>query len=354
MNLDNLQKISDYWGDVRKYYYQFESGLRSGSAEIYKYEIPGGQYSNLKPQVESFGLGHKFEDVKKMYATVNDMLGDIVKVTPSSKAVGDMAIFMVQNNLTPDNICEKGKNMDFPDSIVSYFEGMMGQPEGGFPEELQKVVLKDKEAITCRPGELLEDEDLEADKAYLKEKFGIEAGRREALSYALYPRMYEDYLKGLKTQAPINHMDSDLFFYGLKKGETGDINLKEGKIMNVRLIEVKEADEEGNSTVAFELNGSYRTVKVPNEAATKSLTIVRKPMADQDNPAHVGANIPGTVIKILVNEGDEIKENQPLIILEAMKMETNVLSPRDGKVARVLVEEGTQVEAGELIVELEV
>lgn len=354
LNLDNLQKISDYWADVRKYYYQFESGLRSGSAEIYKYEIPGGQYSNLKPQVESFGLGHKFEEVKQMYATVNDMLGDIVKVTPSSKAVGDMAIFMVQNNLTPDNICEKGKNMDFPDSIVSYFEGMMGQPEGGFPEDLQKVVLKDKEAITCRPGELLEDEDLEADKAYLKEKYGIEAGRREALSYALYPRMYEDYLKGLKTQAPICHMDSDLFFYGLKKGETGDIDLEEGKIMNVRLIEIKEADEEGNSTVAFELNGSYRTVKVPNEAAAKSLTIVRKPMADQDNPAHVGANIPGTVIKILANEGDEIKENQPIIILEAMKMETNVLSPRDGKIARVLVEEGAQVEAGELIVELEV
>mgnify|MGYP000485810648 CR=1 FL=1 len=159
LDIIKLQKISDYWGEVRKYYSQFESGMRSGSAEIYKYEIPGGQYSNLKPQVESFGLGHKFEEVKKMYATVNEMLGDIVKVTPSSKAVGDMAIFMVQNNLTPDNIIEKGKNIDFPDSIVSYFQGMMGQPEGGFPEDLQKIVLKDKEPLTCRPGELLPDED---------------------------------------------------------------------------------------------------------------------------------------------------------------------------------------------------
>ena len=354
LDIIKLQKISDYWGEVRKYYSQFESGMRSGSAEIYKYEIPGGQYSNLKPQVESFGLGHKFEEVKKMYATVNEMLGDIVKVTPSSKAVGDMAIFMVQNNLTPDNIIEKGKNIDFPDSIVSYFQGMMGQPEGGFPEDLQKIVLKDKEPLTCRPGELLPDEDLDADAEYLKKEYGIEAGRREALSYAMYPRMYEDYLKGLKKDPILCHMDSDQFFYGLRKGETGDIAIDEGKVMSVRLIEVKEPDEEGNSVVAFEVNGSYRTVKVANEAAAKSLTIVRKPMADQDNPAHVGANIPGTVIKILVAEGDEVEENQPLIVLEAMKMETNVLSPRKGKVARILAEDGAQVEAGELIVELEV
>lgn len=354
LDIIKLQKISDYWGEVRKYYSQFESGMRAGSAEIYKYEIPGGQYSNLKPQVESFGLGHKFEEVKKMYATVNEMLGDIVKVTPSSKAVGDMAIFMVQNNLTPDNIIEKGKNIDFPDSIVSYFQGMMGQPEGGFPEDLQKIVLKDKEPLTCRPGELLPDEDLEADAEYLKKEYGIEAGRREALSYAMYPRMYEDYLKGLKKDPILCHMDSDQFFYGLRKGETGDIAIDEGKVMSVRLIEVKEPDEEGNSVVAFEVNGSYRTVKVANEAAAKSLTIVRKPMADQDNPAHVGANIPGTVIKILVAEGDEVEENQPLIVLEAMKMETNVLSPRKGKVARILAEDGAQVEAGELIVELEV
>ena len=166
--------------------------------------------------------------------------------------------------------------------------------------------------------------------------------------------MYEEYLKGLKTQPILENMDSDLFFFGLNKGESGDIDLEEGKIINVRLLEIKEPDEEGNSIVAFEVNGSYRTVKVANEAAAKSLTIVRKPMADQDNPAHVGANIPGTVIKILVKEGDEIAENQPLMILEAMKMETNVLSPRDGKVARILVEEGVQVEAGELIVELDV
>ncbi len=181
---DGIQKISDYWAAVRPVYKEFESDMMTGSAEIYKYEMPGGQYSNLKSQVESFGLGHKFNDVKEMYKAVNEMLGDIVKVTPSSKAVGDMAIFMVQNELTPENIYEKAANMDFPDSIVSYFEGMMGQPEGGFPEKLQKLVLHGKEPITFRPGELLPDEDFDAIKKDHKEKYGLEGTEKEALSYA--------------------------------------------------------------------------------------------------------------------------------------------------------------------------
>lgn len=353
MNLTDLQKISDYWQDVRPVYAGFESDLKSGSAEIYKYEIPGGQYSNLKPQVESFGLGHRFDEVKEMFSTVNDMLGDIIKVTPSSKAVGDMAIFMVQNDLTPDNILEKGKNMDFPDSIVSYFEGMMGQPEGGFPKELQKIVLKDREAITVRPGELLPPEDYDAIKAHLNETFGIDATDQDVMSYVMYPKVFEDYLKHRQDEVNLSNMNSEYFFHGLTEGETGDIAISEGRIMNVRLAEVKDADEEGNSTVNFEVNGGYRSVKVKNESVAKSMTVVRKPMADQSNPAHVGANIPGTVIKIVANEGDMVTEGQPLMVLEAMKMETNVLAPRSGKLLRILVETGTQVEAGELIAELE-
>ncbi len=354
MNSDDLQKISDYWQDVRPIYAQFESGLKSGSAEIYKYEIPGGQYSNLKAQVESFGLGHQLEEVKEMYATVNEMLGDIVKVTPSSKAVGDMAIFMVQNQLTPENIYEKGKNLDFPDSIVSYFEGMMGQPEGGFPEKLQKIVLKDRKPITCRPGELQEPEDFDAICEHIKTDLGVEPNLREAVSYALYPKVYDDYWKSLEKDGNLSNMSSEIFFHGLVEGESGDVALEEGKILSVRLVEVKAPDEEGNSQVTFEVNGAHRVIKVPNEFAAKSMEIVRKPMADQSNPSHVGANIPGTVVKIMVNEGDTIVENQPLMVLEAMKMETNVLAPRAGKVERILVEEGVQVEAGELIVELEV
>ena len=182
IDLDGLQIISDYWNDVRPVYKTFESDFMASTAEIYKYEIPGGQYSNLKPQVESFGLGHKFKEVKDMYKSVNTMLGDIVKVTPSSKAVGDMAIFMVQNGFTPENIYEKAKGVDFPDSIVAFFEGMMGQPVGGFPKELQKLVMKDKEPITCRPGELLDPVDFGAVKKKLQDEYGLEGELRDRKS----------------------------------------------------------------------------------------------------------------------------------------------------------------------------
>ena len=191
------------------------------------------------------------------------------------------------------------------------------------------------------------------DMAHIKEELGIEADMREAVSYALYPKVYEDYWKSLEKDGDLSHVSSDIFFHGLVEGESGDVALEEGKVLAVKLIEVKDPDEEGNSHVTFEVNGARRVVSVLNEVATKSLEIVRKPIADQDNPSHVGANIPGTVIKINVKEGDEIKENQPLMVLEAMKMETNVLAPRDGVIHRIFVQEGNQVEAGELIAELE-
>lgn len=354
MDLIELQKISDYWQDVRPVYSQFESDLKSGSAEIYHFEIPGGQYSNLKPQVESFGLGHRFDEVKQMYHTVNGMLGDIIKVTPSSKAVGDMAIFMVQNDLTPENITAKGQNMDFPDSIVSYFEGMMGQPHGGFPEDLQKIVLKDREPITVRPGELLPPEDFDAIKAHLSDNFKIEADDQDVMSYCMYPKVFEDYLTFREEEVDLSKMESEYFFHGLGEEESGDIALAEGKILSVRLLEIKDTDEEGQVEVRFEVNGAYRSVSVTDDNATKSMAIVRKPMADQDDSSHVGANIPGTVIKINVKEGEDVTEGQPILVLEAMKMETNVLAPRDGKVSRILVDLNDQVEAGELIAELEV
>lgn len=212
INLKDIQKISDYWAAVRPVYEQFESDLKSGSTEIYRYEIPGGQYSNLKPQVESFGLGYKFDKVKEMFRTVNNMLGDIVKVTPSSKMVGDLAIFMVKNELTPDNIIDKGESLAYPDSVVSYFKGMMGQPEGGFPEELQRIVLKGEEAITCRPGELLPPEDFDKIKAHLESKFNIKPTEEDLLSHALYPDVFEAYLKYLADYGDFSRMGSDVFF----------------------------------------------------------------------------------------------------------------------------------------------
>ena len=349
---DGIQEISDYWAAVRPVYKQFESDMMTGSAEIYKYEMPGGPYSKLKSQVESFGLGHKFNDVKEMYKAVNEMLGDIVKVTPSSKAVGDMAIFMVQNELTPENIYEKAKDIDFPDSIVSYFEGMMGQPEGGFPEELQKLVLHGKKPITCRPGELLPDEDFEAIKKKLRDEFGLKGTEKEALSYALYPKVFEDYLKSLEKDGNFRLMGSDIFFHGLAEGETCEIKIAEGKELVVRLDNAREVDEEGFINVIFEVNGNRSAVKIKDAAANIAATASQIVYADAEDPSEIGANIPGNIVKVLVKEGDEVDEKQPIAVIEAMKMETNILAPSKGVVDKIYISEGQQVKAGELIAKL--
>ena len=348
---DKIQKISEYWRDVRPVYAGFESELVTSTAEIYKYEIPGGQYSNLKPQVESFGLGHKFEEVKDMYKAVNEMLGDIVKVTPSSKAVGDMAIFMVQNDLTPENIYEKAAGIDFPDSIVSYFEGMMGQPEGGFPEKLQKLVLKDKPAITCRPGELLPPEDFEAIRKYLREELELEGTNREVISYALYPKVFEDYVKSIRKDGNFRYMGSDIFFHSLQVGETCEVKLGEGKLLIVKLHEVRPVDSEGYREAIFEVNGNRRIIKIKDTDVTvnSSNSVL---YADEDNPLEVGANIPGNIIKVLVKEGEAVEEKQPIAIIEAMKMETNILATAKGTVEKIYVSEGQQVKAGEMVEKL--
>ena len=348
---DKLQKIAEYWRDVRPVYGGFESELVTSTAEIYKYEIPGGQYSNLKPQVESFGLGYKFDEVKDMYKTVNAMLGDIVKVTPTSKVVGDMAIFMVQNELTPENIYEKAAGIDFPDSVVSYFEGMMGQPEGGFPEKLQKLVLKDKPAITQRPGELLPPEDFDAIRKYLQDSLALEGTLREVISYALYPKVYEDFVKSIRKDGNFRHMGSDIFFHGLSEGETCEVKFEEGHIMMVKLQEVKAVDSEGNREAIFEVNGNRRIIKIKDTSITVNAHNAVL-YADADDPMEIGANIPGNIIKILVKEGETIVENQPIAVIEAMKMETNILALSAGMVERIYVSEGQQVKAGEMIAKL--
>ena len=351
LDSDGLQKISEYWKDVRPVYKDFESELQTASAEIYKYEIPGGQYSNLQAQVESFGLGHKLKEVKDMYKAVNQMLGDIVKVTPSSKVVGDLAIFMVQNDLTPENIVEKGANIDFPDSTVSYFEGMMGQPEGGFPEDIQKVVLKGKKPITCRPGELLEPEDFDAIRKKLQDELGLEGTDREVISYAIYPKVFEDYVKSLRKDGNFRYMGSDIFFHSLAEGETCEVKLGEGKILIVRLQEVRPVDNEGMREAIFEVNGNRRIIKIKDKTVTvnSSNSVL---YADENNPMEIGANIPGNIIKVLVKEGETVEANQPIAVIEAMKMETNILAASAGVVERIYVSEGQQVKAGEMVAKL--
>jgi len=351
--LDNLQQISDYWAAVRPVYEQFESDLKSGTAEIYKYEIPGGQYSNLRPQVESLGLGYRFKEIKAMYKRVNEMLGDIIKVTPSSKVVGDMAIFMVQNNLTPENIYDEAKDKTFPDSVISYFKGMIGQPLGGFPEELQKLVLKGEKAITVRPGELLEDEDFAKIEEYLKNNFQIEADKKDILSYALYPKVFENYLNYRNQYGDLSKMGSDIYFHGLYEGEICEIEVDEGKIHVFKLLEIGKIDNQGDRKVVFELNGFRRAVMIHDKGSTIKDDGKVSLLADPDNNLEIGSSIPGNVVKILVEEGEEIEEGQSLIIVEAMKMETNITSPVSGDVESINVIEGQQVKSGELLLKLE-
>jgi len=355
IDLSGIQKLSDYWDAVRPVYSQFESDLKSGSAEIYKFEIPGGQYSNLKPQVESFGLGHRFNDVKHMYKKVNDMLGDIIKVTPSSKMVGDMAIFMVQNDLTPENINEKAKNMAFPDSIVSYFKGMMGQPEGGFPKELQDIVLKGEDPITVRPGELLPPEDFDKIEAYLKAEYKYNPSKKDLISYALYPDVFETFIKSVLEYGDVSRMGSDVFFHGLAEGETSEIEVAEGKTMIIQLIEIGKLDVDGNRTLDFEINGNRREIKIKDKteriiANSKEGTTSK--IADPENKLEIGASIPGTIIKVLVKEGDEVKEGDSLLVIEAMKMETNIVASSTGTIESVLIQEGQQVKTGELLLKI--
>lgn len=352
IDVDKAEDISKYWADVRPIYQNFESDLKSGTTEIYKYEIPGGQYSNLKPQVESFGLGSKFKEVKEMYKGVNDMLGDIVKVTPSSKMVGDMAIFMVQNELSPEDIVEKGKDLTYPDSVVSYFQGMMGQPEGGFPEDLQKIVLKGEEPITVRAGELLEPQNFAADRAYLKEKYDINPTQQDLIAYALYPKVFEDFVKFRKEKGDLSHMDSAIFFHGLNEGETREVQIEEGKILIVKLVEIGKIDETGNRNLTFEVNGNRREIKVFDETSAVTVKDNFVQMADPSNKMEIGASIPGSVVKLLVAEGDKVEENQPLMIVEAMKMETNLVSKASGTVETIVVKEGDMVESGQLLITL--
>lgn len=341
-----LQKLSDYWSDIRERYAGFDKGLRVPVTDIYRYEIPGGQYTNLQPQVEALGLGHRFDDVKEMYRTVNDMLGDIIKVTPSSKMVGDLAIFMVQNDLTPENIVERGESLAFPDSVVSYFKGMMGQPPCGFPEDLQRVVLKGEKPITCRPGELLPPVDWDAVRAEVQ-KYTPDPSRRGLISYAMYPKVLEDYFTHRKEYGYIMRMGSHVFFNGMAVGETTQINIEDGKTLVIKYLGLGDRNEDGTRNVQFELNGSRREVAVPDPQAPDTARKVT--MADPSDKSQIGASIPGMVSKVSVKPGDEVKVNQVVAIIEAMKMETSVVALTDGKVGEVFIEPGHTVKAGELL-----
>ncbi len=350
IDLDKLNQFSNYWEDVREFYYPFESDLKAGTAEVYDNEIPGGQYSNLRPQAVALGLGDKFEQIKKNYSVANRMFGDIVKVTPSSKVVGDFALFMTSNNLTEEEIYEKGHTLSFPESVIELFRGDLGQPYGGFPEKLQKIILKEVVPFKNRPNENLQPIDFEVSFKNFKEKFGQDYTFEDYLSYEMYPKVFEEYHDFNKEFGYVAFIPTTAFFYGLKIGEEILVRLDEGKTLIIKLLYVLEPDENGMRQVNFELNGQSRQVLV-KDRKIKVTKISNKKISHQQEE-EIGAPLQGKLSKILVKKGDVVKENTPLFVIEAMKMETTVAASKAGTIKNIVLEGGL-VEQDDFVIEME-
>lgn len=349
VSIQSLEKLSNYWADVRTYYSDFESGLKASNTEVYQHEMPGGQFSNLRQQAKAVGLGERWNDVKDMYRRVNLLFGDIVKVTPSSKVVGDMALFMVQNDLSEEDVLTRGQTIDFPDSVIELFAGYLGQPEGGFPKQLQQVILKGKQPITVRPGELLEAVDFTDLAKQLATETGIVPTEQDTMAYALYPKVFTEYQAAYERFGDISCLDTPTFFYGMKVGEEISVEIEKGKTLFIKLLSVDEPAVDGTRHVNFELNGQSRSVKVKDERVKSNVKAV--PKADVKNKHHVGATMPGTVLNILVDVGTEVKQGDQLMITEAMKMETTLQAPMNGLVKAIPVKNGDTIEVNDLLIE---
>ncbi|MBZ5751303.1 pyruvate carboxylase [Metabacillus rhizolycopersici] len=350
IDIRGLEQLSSYWEDVRPYYQPFESGMNAPHTEVYVHEMPGGQYSNLQQQAKAVGLGDRWDEVKDMYSRVNHLFGDLVKVTPSSKVVGDMALYMVQNNLTEEDVYKRGETLNFPDSVIELFEGYLGQPYEGFPKELQRIILKGKEPFTVRPGELLEEVDFQDIKENLYHTLNRPVTSHEAISYALYPKVFMDYQKIVQQYGNISVLDTPTFLYGMRLGEENEIEIEKGKTLMVKLVSIGQAQPDGTRTMYFELNGQSREVTITDESI--KTTAISRLKADPTNSNHLGATMPGTVIKVLVQKGEKVSKGDHLIITEAMKMETTIQASFDGIVKDIHVLSGEAIQPGDLLIEL--
>lgn len=347
-NLKSLNDYSNYWEDVREFYYPFESGLKAGTAEVYDHEIPGGQYSNLRPQAQSLGLEDKFEEIKTNYAVVNEMFGDLVKVTPSSKVVGDMALYMTSNGLTPADVLSD-KTLAFPESVVSLFKGELGQPHGGFPEELSKMILKGERPFTNRPNEHLEPIDFEVEMKQFHDDFDQYCDELDFLSYKLYPKVFRDYYTYRQHYGEVWRLPTPAFLYGLKENEEIFVEIGKGKAIIIKMLYKGQPDENGQCAVYFEMNGQLRVIKALDQhAVVEKVTHIKA-----EGPKQIGAPIPGKIVTIKVAAGDEVNENDPLFVIEAMKMETTISAAEKGTIKSIHLKEGDLIESEDLVVEME-
>jgi len=350
-----LEEYSDYWELVRNYYYPFESGLKAGTGAVYTHEIPGGQYSNLKGQAIALGLEDKFPEVTKMYSEVNQLFGDIVKVTPSSKVVGDMAQYLISNNLSIQDVLEKGDTMSFPQSVISFFKGDLGQPVGGFPKKIQELVLKGEKPYTERPNAHLEPIDFDTELEDFNRIFSKGMGRdleiTDFLSYKLYPKVFTESYNHHVKYGNVMNIPTKNFFYGMEIGEEIMVELDKGKNVLISFVSITDPDDEGNVDVLFKVNGQLRNVVVKDK--TVKVVKVENVKVEAGNSKQIGAPLQGLLSSILVKKGQKIKKNQPLFVIEAMKMETTVVAPVSGTVDKIQLEEGSLVKSEDLVVRME-
>jgi pyruvate carboxylase len=351
LNSEHLRQLAHYWLAVREFYTPFESDMKAPDADLYLHEMPGGQFTNLLEQARALGLSHRWDEVCRTYADVNQLLGDIVKVTPTSKSVGDLALFLVTNNLTAQDVLDPSRELSYPESVVDLLAGRMGQTPGGFPPEVQRRILRNVKPVTGRPGESLPPADFADAAATVEKLVGRKATGQEVVSSLLYPRVFQDYITHLAQFSDVSMLPTPFFLYGQQPGEELTIDIEPGKTLIVKLLTVGEPHPDGTRTVFFELNGQPRSVSVLDKSIKPESAV--RPKANPTDPKQIAAPMPGLVVTVPVKAGDTVKKGQKLLSLEAMKMETTLYADSDGRIADVFVKPGTPVEAGELVVQME-
>lgn len=351
--LSDVSQYSAYWEQVRQLYAPFECcvTMKSGNTDVYENEIPGGQYTNMQFQAFSLGLGQQFDEVKKMYSQANQLLGDLVKVTPSSKIVGDLAQFMVQNKLTSETLLERAEELSFPESVVQFMQGMIGEPSGGYPEPLRTKIIKKSPKIEGRPGASMPPVDFEKVRADLEEKHTQSISDKDVVSYALYPKVLEEYFEFRKTYGPVDRLDTRVFLQGPELGEVLNVELERGKTLHIVTSAKGEKRKSGEREIFFEFNGQGRSLYIADKKAMEGMRI--HPKASKGNKGSIGAPMPGEVIAIKVKVGDKVEKGQALAVMSALKMEMVVQSPVAGKVTKVAAEKGMKLAGDDLLLEIE-
>ena len=349
LDIDAMEEMSRYWATVRPYYKGVDKAEPFPNTEVYQHEMPGGQFSNLRQQAKAVGLGEKWNDIKKMYHDVNMMFGDIVKVTPSSKVVGDMTLFMVQNGLTEKDIYEKGDILNFPQSVVEFFEGRLGIPYQGFPEKLQSIILKGRKPLTERPGKSLAPVDFEAVRKKLAGA-GYKHEDEDINAYCQYEKVFKDYNENIKLYGDVSVLDTPTFFFGMKKNEEIHVEIEKGKDLVITMINISDPDESGMRTITFMFNGVEREIQVQDKSVDMKTVTRRK--ADPSKVGDIGATLSGSVVNVLVSPGQKVKKGDDLVVTEAMKMETTITSPIDGTIGEIYVTKGQAIISGDCLLEV--